>query len=108
MPRMKEDWFERFLEALQADPRGMRQISLDAGCGVNYVQQLVTNKKEPTVGRFVRVLDTLGAATALYVITGLRVTSEDEGFLRLALRLDSKSRADLASFLAALEGRAKT
>lgn len=67
---ISDAWFERFLRVLEADTRGMRQISIEAGCGINYVQQLVKDRKEPTLSRFVRVLEVLGAASTRYVIEG--------------------------------------
>ena len=107
LPDMKEAWFERFLEAVQADPRGMRRISLDANCGVNYVQQLVKDRKEPTIGRFVRVLDVLGPATTMYVITGLDVKPEDEAFLRQVLAMTPETRRQFSAFLDSLEAPAR-
>jgi len=106
--RMKDAWFDRFLEAVQADPRGMRQISLDAGCGVNYVQQLVKNRKQPTVSRFASVLDVLGSAASTYVITGITISQEEQAILSLWRRLDKKARTDLGGLLSALEGRAQS
>lgn len=74
---MDDKWFDRFLELIEADGRGMKAISLAAKCGENYVQQMVKNGKRPTVDKFMAILDVLGSASAVYVLTGFKLSQAD-------------------------------
>lgn len=85
---MDDKWFERFVELIEADGRGMKAISLAAKCGENYVQQMVKNGKRPTVDKFMAILDVLGSASAVYVLTGFKLSSAD---LEIIKRLSSAS-----------------
>lgn len=106
---MSETWFDRLEKAVQRDGRPLRVISVEAGLGVNYLQQLLKNRKEPGVERFLLILKALGTASALYILTGREFTKDDEAFLKVALDLspDARQRAgDLFRSLLDQEGGA--
>ena len=103
---MSETWFDRFVYALGQDRRSMREISMAAGCGPNYLQQVVKDRKQPTVDRLLRVLNQLGTTSILYVLTGATFTEEDEEFFRLVLSLDPELRTEALNFFRAMQGRA--
>lgn len=100
---MTETWFDRLARAVERDPRSMREISTTAGCGPNYLQQLLRDRKEPGVDRFLRITSALGTASALYIMTGADFTREDEEFFRLVLGLPPRLRADALQFFRSLQ-----
>lgn len=89
---MDDTWRARLEEVLAADGRSMRAISLAAGFGPNFVQQMLKDRKDPSFPRLARVLSVLGTGATLYVTSGLRLSPEVETFLRIALSLDSAGK----------------
>lgn len=104
---MSETWFDRFVEAVEADNRSYTQLSLDAGLGQNFVQQAIKNKKVPSVEKFMAVLDALGSASALYVLSGIKMDRDDEAFLRAALSLDDDLKQQARKFFETLQASAR-
>lgn len=102
MSRMDDKWFERLLEAIERDERGMRALSLAAGFGPNYVQQMFTDRKKPRVDSLVRLLNTLGSADTLYIITGRQFTAQDQQLLEVASALEDDGKRKLIAAFAAL------
>jgi hypothetical protein len=103
--RMNKDWYSRFVEMIEKDGRDMKAISQAAGCGPNYVQQMVRNGKRPTVDRFLAILNVLGSASAMYVLTGHERTPEDDEFIRVVASLDPELRAEAYRFFRALRAK---
>ena len=103
---MSETWFDRLAKAVERDPRSLREISAAADCGPNYLQQMLRDRKEPGVERFLRITKALGTASALYIMTGTDFTREDEEFFRLVLNLPPQLRADAAAFFRSLQSHA--
>lgn len=98
---MMEDWKERLLSAVDADPRSDRAISLAAGLGPNFVNQLRKSETEPGVKKVLKLADELHVSlTALFY--GHDTTPEDEEFLSL---LKSASGAERDGLLALLRAR---
>jgi transcriptional regulator with XRE-family HTH domain len=67
---MKTGWQNRLRERLDADPRSYSDISLAAGLGRNYIQQMLKNGKEPGVEKLSRILEELGTDASIYVLSG--------------------------------------
>lgn len=83
---MDNELFLRLVDVLTAmkdDGKSLSQMSLDAGFGRNYVQQLIKNKKQPTLPKITALLDLLSDDQAIYVMTGLRITTDDLEMLRV-------------------------
>ncbi len=99
---MDDKWFDRFVDLIETDGRGMKAISLAAKCGENYVQQMVKNGKRPTVDKFMAILDVLGSASAVYVLTGFKLSSAD---LEIIKRLSSASEERRKALSVLLEDR---
>lgn len=98
---MMDGWKERLLEAVEKDGRSDRAISLAAGLGQNFVNQLRHNDKEPAVKHVLRLADELKVSlSALFL--GRDTTPEDEEFLAL---LRSTSAAERDGLLALLRAR---
>lgn len=81
---METGWRQRLAEMAKADPRALRVISEDAGCGPNYLSELLRGK-DPTVGKLLSILQQLGSPSLFYVLTGLPLQEKDVPFLRLVL-----------------------
>lgn len=102
---MESGWYDRFIDAVKADERDPKAISLEAGCGQNYLQQIMKYRKRPGVDRFVRILNVLGSASALYIILGIDATQRDEEFFRVAVGLDGDLKEDAYRLLEKIKGR---
>lgn len=98
---MTKGWRERILEAVEADERSDRAISLAAKLGPNFVNELRNTRKQPRADKLLKLIDEL-KISATYVFTGLDFTPEDELFVQL---LRSASPADRALHLDALKSR---
>ena len=104
--RMKDTWLDRLHEAVKKDARSLRAISTEAGCGPNFLQQLLKNEKEPGADKLARILDVLGRETSLYVLTGIHMTDEDREFLEIITRLKGEVKADGLRFLRSIQAGA--
>lgn len=100
---MDDAWFNRLLTAVERDGRDMKAISLAAGLGENYVQQMIKQRKLPKVGTLVRLLETLGRADTLYIITGHEFSDVDRRLLAVASELDDEGKRALIAAFAALK-----
>ncbi|ATO56890.1 helix-turn-helix domain-containing protein [Bartonella sp. 1-1C] len=90
MEKIEKDWFQRLIELIKNDGRTMTEISKAAGCGQNYVQQMVNGGKRPSVDKFIAILNTLGNTSAIYVITGFNISEEDIKLITWASSGDKK------------------
>jgi transcriptional regulator with XRE-family HTH domain len=99
---MDDRWFERLLEAVRRDGRDMKAISLAAGLGENYVQQMVKDRKKPRIDTLVRLLQELGRADTLFIVTGTKFTEEDRRLLEVAASLEDEGKRALIEAFAAL------
>jgi transcriptional regulator with XRE-family HTH domain len=98
---MDDKWFDRLLDAVRRDGRDMKAISLSAGLGENYVQQMLKDRKKPKINTLVRLLKALGRADTLYIITGAGFSDVDRQLLEVAGALDDEGkRALIGAFVA--------
>lgn len=95
-----EDWRERLLAAVDADPRSDRAISLAAGLGPNFVNQLRNNETEPGIKKVLRLAAELKVSLAA-LFYGDDITPDDEEFLRLLRAATAAERDGLLTFLRA-------
>lgn len=96
---MKSGWFDRLIEAVAADARSARELSRAMGVGDNFVQQMVKNRKEPSVSKIDALLDILGPAATAYVRTGMRVGDDEEEFVRAVLAVPPHLRKHVRQLL---------
>lgn len=94
---MARDWRERLKERVEADERSMRAISVAAGHGPNFIQQLLKDGKEPGFQKLVDLLSVLGPDAAVYVTTGIRLGTEDQ--LRATLTANGLPANELETIL---------
>jgi hypothetical protein len=99
---MDDGWFERLLEAVQRDGRDFKAISLAAGLGPNFVQQMVKYRKAPKIDSFVKLMTALGRTDVIYIITGNEFSDVDQQLYEVAAGLDDESKEALIAAFAAL------
>lgn len=90
-------WRTRLEDAVTADGRSLRQISLDAGLSEGYLHGILRNGKEPTLDRFIRICSTLHISTA-YALMGAKVAPETEAIIA-ALESDPRTRDAVLALL---------
>lgn len=73
---MEDEWRVRLNEVVRDDGRSLRALSLAAGFGENYVQQMLKDKKDPSFTKLAKVLAVLGPTATFYVTSGLRPDPE--------------------------------
>jgi len=76
------NWKDRLLHAVELDGRSDRAISLAAGLGPNFLNQLRNSDKEPGI-EHVHMLARELRLSMYTLFTGLEATPEDEEFLAL-------------------------
>lgn len=74
----KSEWRRRLVEAIKASDKSMRSISLGAGLGPNYIQQLLKDGKEPTIGVFAAIAAELNVSVATLMEGAARVENIEE------------------------------
>lgn len=94
-PNMLTGVFSRLCDAIEDDERSYAKISEDAGLGQNYVQQMVKNKKIPTIDKLERILSVMPENVATFVVLGHVLTKEDLEFLRLIRSVPDGFQDDL-------------
>lgn len=102
-----QNWRKRLIEAIEKDERSYRALSLDAGLGPNYVNQLLApNSRGPTASALIKLLNALKVSPT-YIITGSPLSPEMEELLDLAARMSPDSREKLIDFLRSEQGPAQ-
>jgi len=95
----KKDWYDRFLLLIKESERPMRDISVAAGCGENYVQQFVGAGKPSKIDKFIRILNELGLPASVYVLTGFKINPDDLAFLDILSSSDARKKEAILSLL---------
>lgn len=99
MPAMDpEGWRTRLLEAVERDGRTDIAIARAAGLGRNFVQQLRTTNRQPSVPNLIALADALGVSL-VYLFVGSDFTQQDEEFFRLLRDLPPEGRAAVLQLL---------
>lgn len=96
-------WYERLLAAIEADGRSLREISRTAGLGPNFISQMKKDKKGPSVDNFLKLTEALNVS-AIYVISGVSMSSADERLLEHAAGLGDEDKEALLRVMRAARG----
>jgi ribonucleoside-diphosphate reductase alpha chain len=75
-------WRDRLLRTIEKKGMSLREVSLSAKLGPNYVQSILTGGKDPSISRFIKVCDVLSVSLP-EILYGVDVTAEQMEFLRL-------------------------
>lgn len=95
---MGAEWKVRFRAAIEGQTKSLRAISSEAKVGTNYVQQILTDDKDPGFTRLARVLSVLGPEATVYVTSGDRMSAD--AHLRAALlAYGVKDQEDVATVM---------
>lgn len=100
----RPDWLERLIAEIEREAerskRSYRSMSIAAGFGANYIQQLISNpRRSPGFDEVVRLCEMLNVSIT-YIVTGADISHEDEKFLG---RFRSLSDEQRRRFLGLLE-----
>jgi len=88
-------WFDRLLNLIEASKmagKDYKEISREAGLGQNYVQQMVKDRKQPTVDKFLAIMNVLGKSKVGYVLTGSEISEEDMQLVEAAAGLPPSAK----------------
>lgn len=102
---MNDGWIDRLWQAIDHDGRSARAISLAAGLGVNYLNQTRSRGTHPVTDKLASILDVLGPEAAIYVMTGLEMSAEDQAFLRLLASYDKEQKQAARQLIEAVLAR---
>lgn len=91
-------WRDRLMKALDADGRADSAISLAAGLGRNYIQQMRQRGTTPNVDQLSKLCETLHVSL-VYVLTGLDLDAEGERFISLAAKRTPEEQRHLLELL---------
>jgi transcriptional regulator with XRE-family HTH domain len=91
---MMEAWQERLEEAVRKDGRKPRSISIAAGLGPNYLSEIFSRGKVPSVDNLLKLCSELHVS-ATFVLTGSEVSPESEEMLVLLAGLGPEEQATL-------------
>lgn len=70
---MDDGWLNRIRDAVQADGRSPRAISLAARLGPNYVSEMLERGKVPGIDKLLRICQEINVS-ATFILTGASVT----------------------------------
>lgn len=69
-----DGWFERLKRAIEDDGRPAKEISLAAGLGQNYVQQMLKKEQPPKIETLEKLLTALGPKAEAFVRDAIKST----------------------------------
>lgn len=85
------EWKQRLAASIAATHRSQRDISIKAGVGAGYVNDILTGSKDATVGRLKAVCAEAGLSI-YYVLGGFDITPEKEELLRRLDQVDENTQ----------------
>lgn len=97
----KGTWKERLQEAIDADGRSLRDVSLAAGLSHGYLHGILRDNKEPTLDRFIKICNALNVSVT-YILLGARVSPATEKIVSL-LESDPAARDAVLALLGRLD-----
>jgi transcriptional regulator with XRE-family HTH domain len=101
---MKPGWRERLIAAVDADGRADSAISIAAKNGVNFVNQLRNDKKDPGITRVLRLAAELKLSLT-HLFFGGDASVEDDEFLLILRESSSEEREALKDLIKAVQAR---
>ncbi|AGB71839.1 MULTISPECIES: hypothetical protein [Rhizobium] len=97
---MQENWKTRLLRAVDNDGRSDRAISLAAGLGVNFVNELRNTPKDPSIEKVLKLAVELHLSMT-YLFLGRDLSKDDEDLLSVLQSLPEDAKAGLLAALRA-------
>lgn len=93
---MGATWKHRLAEAVNNDGRSMRAISKSAGVGVNYLSEIFSKDKVPSIDKLLLLAEEL-KVSATFILVGTDVSPESEEFLAHLGSMTPEERATMLS-----------
>ncbi|MEV8468812.1 hypothetical protein AB0T83_18815 [Fluviibacterium sp. DFM31] len=90
-------WKARLEAAIKASGKSARAVSLASGSSPGYVSGILTEGKEPSIGKFLAICTAI-PASPLHVLFGISAEPEDETILR-ALQESPEVRAAILALI---------
>lgn len=100
---MDTGWRQRLIAAIENDERTPRAISLAAGLGPNYLNQMIERGTSPSIPALVSLCRALSLSLT-YIFTGAEMTPEQEELLRLSAELPDQQKDLLVDLARQLRG----
>lgn len=100
-----DSWYTRLLAVIEADGRSLREISIAAGLGQNFISQMIRKGDKypgPAVESVRRICEALNVSAA-YIFTGSKMTPEVEELVRLFSRCSEEQKTSLIQMLRSLQ-----
>lgn len=94
-PVMTDEWRERLIEAANKSGRSDRDISLAAGLGPSFMNELRRTDKVPTVKRVLMLAAELNVSLAAVFLGRDDISPQDEEMLALAHQVSPEEREAL-------------
>ncbi len=92
------NWKQRLETLIEASGRSQREISLAAGRNPGYVNSVINEEKDATIGHLIAVCR--AANISIYnVLGGFDITPDTEEFLRLLHSTDEKTQESVLHLL---------
>lgn len=91
---MEDGWLTRIREAIEADGRSPRAISLAAKAGPNYLGEVLEKGKVPSISKLLAICAQLNVSAA-FILTGADVSADGEEMLTLLAKLSPAQRQTL-------------
>ncbi len=92
------NWKDRLRAGIEANGMSQREVSLAAGLGAGYVNDMLKNDKDATIGHLLSVCR--AANISIYKVLGdFEITPETEEFLRLLMNADEATQKSILHLL---------
>jgi hypothetical protein len=92
------NWKQRLADGVKASGKSMRKISLDAKLGAGYVNSILNENKDPTIGNLARICEAANLSL-YYVLVGADISPQDEDLLTLLLKADDQVKESVLTLL---------
>lgn len=79
---MSEGWKTRLAEAIEANGKTKRGVSLAAGMAPGYVHSILKEGKDPTIDNLIKVCGAAGVSLS-FVLNGFQMSPETEEIMKL-------------------------
>jgi transcriptional regulator with XRE-family HTH domain len=92
-------WRKRLAASVKADGRSLREISLAAGLGHNYLHTVLKVGKEPRISQIGKLAETLGVSIS-WLMEGIEIDPDSARLLRIWAKYPPENRQGFLDFLA--------
>jgi len=99
---MEPGWKTRLRQRTEADGRSLREISLSAGLNRNYLFDVLSAEREPSIDKLLKICAVLRVSPA-WLITGLELSESAEEWLTVMSRLPEPQQSAMIQMILSLD-----